>query len=175
MSDAPLANDSERLARWVAEHAHAVRGFLLGLVRHTALADDLLQETFRRAWEARHRYQETGRERSYLLRIADRLATDHARRRTETTLNEAAWQQAEPASSTEDPAQQLAQQELNQQLQAALNALNEMQRRVLLLRYFGDLEFAEIADQLECPLGTVLSHCHRGLSNLRKQMIDPNP
>src|SRR3954468_13319302 len=93
-------DDRERLARWAAEHGSAVRGFLLALVRREDVADDLLQETFRRAWQARERYADDGRERSYLLRIADRLAVDHSRRqmRRETTVDDDAWRAVEPSS-----------------------------------------------------------------------------
>jgi RNA polymerase sigma-70 factor (ECF subfamily) len=59
-------------------------------------------------------------------------------------------------------------QEEAARLQQALAMLSETQRRVLLLRYYGSLEFHEIAEQLDLPLGTVLSHGHRGLEQLRK-------
>lgn len=132
-----------------------------------------MQETFHKAWEARNRYQETGRERSYLLRIADRLATDHARRKLRNEgSQEETWSPAEVMSDQPSPDHTLSAAEDRQQLHAALNRLSEPQRRVLLFRFFGELEFAEIAVQMECPLGTVLSHCHRGLENLRKIMND---
>src|SRR3954463_2200322 len=69
-----------RLARWVREHGAAVRGYLLGLVRRADVADDLLQEVFQRAWQARDRYEDQGYERAFLLRIADRLVIDKSRR-----------------------------------------------------------------------------------------------
>src|SRR4029079_38044 len=72
-------HDAERLTRWVREHQRPVWGFLLGMTRDRHLADDLLQETFCRAWQARSRYREVGQERAYLLRIADRLARDRLR------------------------------------------------------------------------------------------------
>ena len=56
----------------------------------------------------------------------------------------------------------------SEELAAALNELTLAQRRVLLLRYFGELSFEEIAGTLGCPLGTALSHCRRGLAALRK-------
>ena len=58
--------------------------------------------------------------------------------------------------------------ETNQELTAALDQLSLNQRRVVLLRYFGDLSFEQIAAELECPLGTALSHCRRGLAAMRK-------
>jgi RNA polymerase sigma-70 factor (ECF subfamily) len=167
-------DDRERLARWVAEHGRAVRGFLLALVKRGDVADDLLQETFRRAWQARERYAEDGRERSYLLRIADRLAVDHARRqkRLETTVDDEAWRAVEPATRESSAERAVAIAEERQLLQGALEVLSEPQQRVLMLRFYGDMEFAEIAAAMECPLGTVLSHCHRALGKLRKQLAD---
>jgi len=177
LSTLPAAGDGddrERLARWVAEHGRAVRGFLLALVRRGEVADDLLQETFRRAWQARERYADDGRERSYLLRIADRLAVDHSRRRQrqEVTLDDETWRAAEPTSRESGVERSIALAETRQLLAGALEALSEPQRRVLLLRFYGDLDFAEIAAAMDCPLGTVLSHCHRALGKLRKQLAD---
>lgn len=178
MTSTPSAGDDrERLAECVKQHARAIRGFLLALVRHRDVADDLLQETFRRAWQARRRYVEAGRERSYLLRIADRLAVDYARRKgnSEATLDEEAWQVAEPTSREESPEQIVIVLEQRQVLKQALAMLSEPQRRVLLLRFYGDLDFAEIAEALGCPLGTVLSHCHRALGKLRTHFADDLP
>ena len=57
-------------------------------------------------------------------------------------------------------------------LAAALEALSEPQRRTLLLRYYGNLEFNEIAEQLGSPLNTVLSHNRRGLLALRQLLAE---
>jgi RNA polymerase sigma-70 factor, ECF subfamily len=172
MADSRQSSADDRMARWVHEHSAAVRGYLLGVVRRVADADDLLQEAFRRAWEARDRYREQGQERAYLIRIADRLACDRLRQRgREVQLDSDGWQAREPQTSDE-PHVRLDQEETNGQLHAALNQLTEMQRRVLLLRYFGDLDFAAIAATTGCPLGTVLSHCHRGLAAMRKLLAE---
>jgi RNA polymerase sigma-70 factor (ECF subfamily) len=159
----------ERLARWVREHAAAVRGYLLGLVRRNDVADDLLQEVFHRAWQARERYEDQGYERAFLLRIADRLVIDKSRRnRREVNLDEVTWHEVEPAADADSPLDELHKAETNRELAATLDQLSLNQRRVLLLRYFGDLSFEQIAAELECPLGTALSHCRRGLAAMRK-------
>lgn len=178
MKSTPTAGDErERLACWVRLHAQAIRGLLFGLLRRDDLADDLLQETFRKAWQARDRYVDEGRERAYLLRIADRLAVDHVRRskHQETTIDDQSWRSAEPAARDRPADQALLEAEDQNCLNEALQLLSEPQRRVLLLRYFGELEFAEIAATMECPLGTVLSHCHRGLAKLRQQLVETHP
>jgi RNA polymerase sigma-70 factor, ECF subfamily len=153
------ANDVQRLEDWVRQHGAAVRGYLAALAGRSS-AEDLLQEVFRRAWTALPRYREQGKSRAFLLRIADHLVIDRTRgRMPEVQLD----------------ADGFARREAQRQLQLALTELNEMQRRVLLLRYYGDLPFAEIADALGCPLNTVLSHCRRGLVALRKILAEQTP
>jgi len=165
----------QRLAIWVREHARAVRGYLLGLVRRSDVADDLLQEVFKRAWQARDRYRDQGHDRAYLLTIADRLVIDRSRRLgLEINVDEATWHELEPSTNDPIPLDGLTAAESSDELSAALDQLSLAQRRVLLLRYFGDLTFEEIATQLSCPLSTTLSHCRRGLLTMRKLLADKN-
>jgi RNA polymerase sigma factor (sigma-70 family) len=166
-------DEEERFARWGREHGHAVRGYLLAMVRRADVADDLSQEVFLRAWQARGRYREQGAARAYLLRIADRLVCDRGRKvGRQTNLSGEAWNQVEPTGCTEEPSQTLIRQEAAQRLTAALDLLSTEQRRVLLLRYYGQLSFAEIAETVGCPLNTALSHCRRGLTALRELLVE---
>jgi RNA polymerase sigma-70 factor (ECF subfamily) len=161
----------ERLAQWVRDHAAAVRGFLLGMTRRADLADDLTQEVFERAWRARDQYRNEGHERAFLLTIADRVAIDHSRRRrAEIQLDDLAWRDIEPAGPLVAPLETLVSREASEELAAALSRLTPPQTRVLLLRYFGELTFEEIAAAMDCPLGTVLSHCRRGLIALKQKL-----
>lgn len=149
-----------------------MRGYLLALVRRPDLADDLTQEVFCRAWRARSRYREEGNARAYLLRIADRLVCDRGRKSgRERTLNEESWKQIEPVSRAVEPSEALARAEAADRLAEALDRLSPVQRRVLLLRYYGQMSFAEIAETVNCPLSTALSHCRRGLLTMRKLMV----
>ena len=89
----------ERIAMWVRQHAQAVRGYLLGMVRRSDVADDLVQDVFQRAWQARDRYREVGHERAFLLKIADRLVIDRSRRRgLEINVDDVTWNEVEPAA-----------------------------------------------------------------------------
>ena len=167
------ASDSDAVSRWVREHGRSVRGYLLSLVRREDLADDLLQEVFRRAWQARDRYQERGHERAWLMRIADNLACDRVRRLgKEQTVDEETWRQLEPAGYEPGPGDRLMRQEDQAELAQALDRLTEFQQRVLLLRYYGEMDFAQIARVVGCPLSTALSHARRGLLALRKILAE---
>jgi RNA polymerase sigma factor (sigma-70 family) len=165
--------DTERLTEWVRDHARAVHGYLLALVRDGHVAEDLVQEVFCRAWESRDRYAEQGKPRAYLLRIADRLACDRARRgRREQSVDTDRWQQIEPVNQDGAPLAAVLGAENRQQLGEALDALTDVQRRTLLLRYYGDLDFDEIARIMHCPTNTVLSHARRGLMALRRLLVE---
>ena len=164
---------SERLTQWVHDHARGVRGYLAAMVRDPHAVDDLLQEVFCRAWQARERYEEQGKPRAYLLRIADRLVCDRARVvGRERPVDEAHWHEIEPQTAEGPPLSNMLGAENRRHLAEALDALTDMQRRTLLLRYYGALEFQEIAHVLDCPTNTVLSHARRGLLALRRLLVE---
>jgi RNA polymerase sigma-70 factor (ECF subfamily) len=168
--------DDDRLERWVREHGRAVRGYLQALVRREAEVEELVQDVFRRAWQARQSYRENGTARAYLIRIADRLACDWARKnRPEVNLDATAWKAIEPSTTTEEPASRLRRAEIHRELADAINRLTPDQQRVLLLRYYTPMTFTEIADVMHCPLNTVLSHCRRGLLALRQTLAEHRP
>lgn len=167
------SGDSDAVSRWVREHGRSVRGYLLGLVRRPDVADDLTQEVFRRAWQARDRYQEQGQERAWLLRIADNLACDRARRQgKERTVDEETWRALEPTGNELRPDEQLVREESRLELAQSLDRITQVQQRVLLLRYYGEMDFAQIAEVVGCPLSTALSHARRGLLALRKHLAE---
>lgn len=168
--------DHERFAAWGQEHTLAVWGYLLAMTRRTDVADDLIQEVFCKAWQARSRYREEGNARAYLMRIADRLIIDRGRKLgKEVNLDADDWQKIEPESTADSPPQSLDGVETAGRLSEALRRLTPMQNRVLLLRYYGQLSFREIAETVERPLNTVLSHCRRGLQALREILVEENP
>jgi len=174
MADRGRNTDEERLfADWVRDHGRAVRGFLWAALRRQDVVDELSQEVFCRAWQARSSYREQGAARAYLLRIADRLVCDRGRRAGPPVyLDQDGWKQFEPIFQAVDPPAAAMRAEKNEQLAAALDQLSPPQRRVLLLRYYGQFSFAEIAEMIDCPLNTTLSHCRRGLEALRAMLVE---
>jgi RNA polymerase sigma-70 factor, ECF subfamily len=166
-------DEEHRFADWVRQHGKAVRGFVWASVRRADVADELTQEVFCRAWQARSSYREQGAARAYLMRIADRLVCDRSRRNgTHVNLDREGWQQFEPISQAAEPPAAAVRAEESELLAAALDELSPPQRRVLLLRYYGQFTFAEIADMIGCPLNTTLSHCRRGLQALQALLVE---
>jgi len=119
-------------------------------------AEDLAQEALMRTYRSWNRIRERERPGAYARTI---LVNQHrsAIRRLFVARKH----------TPEDPGQRRLFDEDGMVLWEALLRLPERQRAALVLRYYEDLPEAEIALVMECPLGTVKSHIHRGIERLR--------
>jgi len=175
-SQNPRPEDEQRLTDWVHQFSRPLFGFVLAMTGKADLAEDLTQEVFQRAWQARERYEEKGEARAYLFRIADRLIKDWRRKKKgETTVSDESWVLLEPGGEEHAASAAAISREENSRLAAAMRQLTDAQRRVLLMRYFGNLDFSQIALITDSPINTVLSHCRRGLLAMKKLMAEESP
>ncbi len=134
---------------------------------------DAAQEAFVRAFLGMERFDPTRPLLPWLLTIARRACVDQLRSRKAESASAAAEYAAslEPASTEPTVA---ARQEL-ELLGRAFAALPEGPREALALFHFHDLSYKEIAEQLEIPMGTVMTWIHRGRDALRQAMSEPLP
>jgi RNA polymerase sigma factor (sigma-70 family) len=137
--------------------------FLLGAGEE---ADDVVQEAFVKAFRHLSRFRAGESFGPWLLRIVaneTRVLTRSRRRRAALALRLAV-----PDGTTADgPVDEVLAAERRARLVAAVNALPDRERQVLVCRYFLDLSEAETAQVLACPLGSVKSRAWRGLNRLR--------
>jgi RNA polymerase sigma-70 factor (ECF subfamily) len=159
--------EAEEFARLYDRHALAIHRYVARRLG-TDLADDLMAETFLRAFRQRHRYDPVHRDaRPWLYGIATNLVSRH--RRSELRFWRAiARTGVDPV--VESPADRVVDRVTASHtgLAAALAGLNGGQRDVLLLTAAGGLSPAEIATALGVAPGTV----HSRLSRARKKMRD---
>jgi RNA polymerase sigma-70 factor (ECF subfamily) len=150
--------------------APRIYGLLVRLVGRPDVAEDLMQETLLRAYRSLDTYRPEGKFRAWIFRIAVNLARDWIRRRPR-----------EPALSLDDgsdptaaavvekampPDGPMIETERARRVEAAMARLPAPDREVLLMRYYGDLAFKDIARATGEPLGTVLARAHRALKKL---------
>jgi RNA polymerase sigma-70 factor (ECF subfamily) len=133
-------------------------------------AEDVAQEAFVIAYRSLASWRGDGPVGAWVTRIAVRLAIRRAgKRRTVTWLDPS---MDPPADRSSDPAAVSLDDERASAVRMAVAALDEPYREVVALRFFGDLSLAEIARQLDRPLGTVKTHLHRGLARLRAPLAE---
>lgn len=158
------------LEQLIAEHQGALFAFLYRMVGDKDLAEDLMQETFARALQAAKRYRPQGKVSTWLFAIAANLVRDRWRRQQvrgpSVALDDLTL--ASPDSTEEQVLQGMG----REQVREALLHLSLEQRSAILLRYYHDLSYAEIAQALAIPLGTVRSRIHNGLARLKRLLTE---
>ncbi|MDO4908660.1 MAG: sigma-70 family RNA polymerase sigma factor [Corynebacterium sp.] len=151
----------------------------LRMTKNAADAEDLVQETYMKAFEKFDSFTEGTNLKAWLYRIMTNTYINHyrkaQRRPTETSAEEITDYQLLSTSSHESTGLESAEVEAlkllpDTEIAEALNALSDDYRMVI---YYSDIEglpYKEIADILDVPLGTVMSRLHRGRKKLREAL-----
>ncbi|PYS92953.1 MAG: RNA polymerase subunit sigma-24 [Acidobacteria bacterium] len=129
-------------------------------------AQDLVQDTYLRAWKYFDSFQAGTNCRAWLFRILHNVWTDRFRQsRLELSLNEQSETAIEPYYDWED---EFMREELSAELEQALAQLPEAYRWAVLLADVEELSYQEIAQVMDCPIGTVMSRINRGRRTLAR-------
>jgi len=133
-------------------------------------AEDLVQETYLRAYRGFDRYEPGTNIRAWLFTILHRVRTDDYRRkaRAPTTV-----ELAEEGPAVEAPQKALFTG--GEDVERALATIPEAFRTAVLLRDVHEFSYEEIAGILDVPIGTVMSRIHRGRGQLRKALGGEKP
>jgi RNA polymerase sigma-70 factor (ECF subfamily) len=151
------------------------------LTRSRSEAEDLVQDTFVKAFRSRDQYRTGTNLRAWLIAILRNTFLNAYRRRNlerrvfdgpETDQLAAGWIGAESLRSLQDPDSGTLDPLLEQPLLEALNELPPDFRMVVLLADVEELSYREIADSMGCPIGTVMSRLHRGRRLLRTRLFE---
>src|SRR5258708_5318614 len=130
------------------------------------LADDLVQETFLRAWKYFETFEPTTNCRAWLFRIMRNVWISRWRKsRLELPLVDTGGEQIEPYYDWES---EFLREELSADVERALSELPSDYRLTILLADVEDCTYEEIARIIECPIGTVMSRLNRGRGMLAR-------
>ncbi len=148
--------------------------YLVRITGSTHAAEEMHQQTWLSVLEHIDKFDassNSGGFKAWLFRIATNKANDTWRSRGREKIAKAGLRlvtdQEAPDAST-----RLHGSEQEEKLRAAIAQLPENQRQVLLLRYYSDLKFVEIAQMLGCPLNTALGRMHKAMLKLKELMDD---
>ncbi|WP_199224493.1 sigma-70 family RNA polymerase sigma factor [Serinibacter arcticus] len=139
-------------------------GFSLNAVRDRGAAEEVVQETFLRAWRARERFDATrGGVRTWLYAIARNVVADSFRRGARTPEPVDLDRLPERAAPADDPVERLAMVE-------ALATLSQEHRQAVVAIHVLGLGYAELADSLGVPVATLRTRTYYGLRALRRHL-----
>jgi RNA polymerase sigma-70 factor (ECF subfamily) len=142
-------------------------------------ANDLAQEAFLRAFQSIKGFRGDASFSTWLCRIATNVCRDELRKRYRVSLESLEqevsfgdWEMKKQIpADVPGPAEIYEQQELQHELQDLINTLTPEFRMALILRDIQGLSYEEIAEQLECSLGTVKSRISRARNYLKEKIL----
>jgi RNA polymerase sigma-70 factor, ECF subfamily len=145
---------------------------IVAIVRDSAVAEDLVQETFLRVWNRVHAFNaQRGSLGPWLLAIARNRAIDHLRSLS-ARMDKNAWELdvREHPSLFVDLEREVLNTDHARLLRKAISALNPNQQKVIELAYYEGLSQTEMAERMGEPLGTVKTWVRSALKHLREQL-----
>jgi RNA polymerase sigma-70 factor (ECF subfamily) len=159
---------ADGFAELFARYKQPLFGFFWRRVTDRAQAEELTQETFVAVIRAALRYEPSAQFRTYLYAIGLKILRAYRRKAAfRATFLGSASEHAEPAAESGIVTQLL--------MREALRKLDGVDREILLLREFEQLNYAEIAEVLKLPVNTVRSRLFRARMALREMLLEKAP
>lgn len=155
----------DRWADWYARHRLFVRKSACILLGNSRFADDVVQEVFLRLSQSASQYRGESSETTYLWGVTRNVCREFIRREVRERRFRDLLERQRPAESHEPPSANDREDDA-QTLSKALSQLRPRHREPLLLYYYHDRAYAEIAKILGIPEGTVKSRIHQARERL---------
>jgi len=161
-----LAGETEAWGEIISRYKDAVFGLCVGFLRNRADAEDITHDAFIRAYVNLRRYDLERRFSTWLFTIAANLC----RNRLRYHRNHPVVELPDQIRGGPDPATVVAREDRHAHVREALTHIPYGYRAPLVLRFYNDLSYREIADILAIPEGTVKTRIHRGKAMLKQRL-----
>jgi RNA polymerase sigma-70 factor (ECF subfamily) len=164
-----LPGIQQRVERLVEDHYASLYRYAYRLSGSAADAEDLTQEAFCKAQRNLSQLRDADRAKPWLFSILRNGYLHRLRAEKQQTVIplDAVGDLAEPLP---EPLPEFSPEDL----QTALNDLPEAYRTPIILFYFEEFSYRDIAEQMDLPLGTVMSRLARAKTHLRSRLLDPS-
>lgn len=157
--DLTCQGHTEAFSLLVTRHENFIYTMVRGMLLSSEQAEDVTQEVFLRAYRAIRRFEKKSSFKTWIYRIAYNTSLSHLKR-IRLDFQAEPVREIEPVGSASQPAK-AAVRKLVEQLKPELKA-------VIMMHYYDDLKYEEIAEVLGCPIGTVKIRIFRAKNELKK-------
>ena len=155
-------------------HQNRVFTYILRIVKDSEVANDIFQDTFVKAITTikQNRYSEAGKFGAWITRIAHNLINDCYRQERSENLQSCDLPDLDILNrkdlSEETIEDKLVTHQIHNDIKRLVKALPELQREVLVMRYYHDMSFKEIADATNVSINTALGRMRYAILNMRR-------
>jgi len=160
---AAIQGDREAFEMIIRSSSRNLFAIAYGILQNREEAEDVVQDTFIKAWKSRWRVRDPEKFPAWISTIARHRARDLARRRRPEPLPHD-FESAEAIDTSEENP------ELNSEVQSALSQLPELHRMAVTLRYFEELDYATIEQTLGLTNGALRGILGRALGLMRRKL-----
>jgi len=164
------AGDEQAFARLYHGHGAPLYNYIVRLVHDPAVAENLLQDVFVAVWQGAGRFRGSAQVRTWLFRIAHNQAVSWLRRERAGQGPEDSHDVGGVADAAGEPEAAAMSAWHADQVRRALDLLKPDHRAVIELVFFHELTYAEVAEVLDCPVGTVKSRMSWARRNLAEAL-----
>lgn len=165
-----VAGDQMAYRQLYQIHEKAVRGRISGYFHWKADVDDVVLESFQKAFSALSGFDTSREFRPWILTIATRTALDHLESiRRETEKKEGTNQDTPLTDFT--PEEEIINDEVHERLMGFIDELPSLYKDVMIKYMIEELEYEEIARELDLELNTVRTRIRRGKQHLAQMML----
>jgi RNA polymerase sigma-70 factor, ECF subfamily len=174
-----IAGDENSLAILVDRHQSKIYGYIYSKVSDRDLTEDIFQETFFKVihtLKSKKYYNEEGKFLSWVLRIANNLIVDKFRNDKKMFMKRDTEEFSIFSTITDNSPnieKELIKNQVDMDLKKIIQELPQDQKEVLMMRYYSDMSFKEIADITGVSVNTTLGRMRYAITNLRK-VIEKN-
>lgn len=174
-----IAGDENSLAILIERHQSKIYGYIYSKVSDRDLTEDLFQETFFKVihtLKSKKYYNEEGKFLSWVLRIANNLIVDKFRNDKKMYMKRDTEEFSVFSTITDSAPnieKELIKNQVDMDLKKIIQELPQDQKEVLMMRYYSDMSFKEIADITGVSVNTTLGRMRYAITNLRK-VIEKN-
>ncbi|HEX7064194.1 MAG TPA: RNA polymerase sigma factor [Bacillales bacterium] len=145
-------------------------GYLERMLQDSGRAEDLVQETFIRLIHQLKQKRTPGNARAWLYKVASNLCRDYWRSASYRSEKNILADVPEKADTKTSIVEIYERQETRTEIMKHLNELTDIQREIVILRFYQELKLKEIAEVLDLPAGTVKSRLFHALKSLKHRL-----
>lgn len=170
--DEMIAGDEKAFEKVVRLYGDQLLGYLTKMTGCRATAEDRFQETFKRIYEKKHTFK-GGNFKSWMFRIATNIVMDGFRKEKNVPQvslanndDDARNENFDIPDDSSDPAENVEKAEQASLVRSVIAKLPKRQKATLVMSYYQKLTYREVAEVLDCSIGTVKTQMFRALRTL---------
>jgi len=179
--NAHCQGDSTAFGELVRRHGGSLLGYLIKMSGSREQAEDFFQETFKRVHEKAHTLR-GDRFKSWLFKIATHVAIDGLQKQRQLpviSMNQKSncaddnckdLDAVAVADDSRGPSEEAIKAEQAEQVRQAVSSLPERQKATLILAYYQQLSYRQVAEAMGCSIGTVKTQMYRALRTLAQKL-----